>query len=119
MSPVNHLPHLKKAYQNSLDSLPSSTCFVGTRYFLGPTSLGAAGYEELLPALRGLCSETVPESGTSTFDFVHLPWKLTLIFYLGLAKMSPVRLKFFFYMYIYNSKEGNMSQQISIHNLFG
>eukprot|EP00434_Breviolum_minutum_P036032 symbB.v1.2.031911.t1/scaffold3757.1/size50859/3 len=32
-------------------------------------------YEELLTALRGLCSETVPESGTSTFDFVHLPWK--------------------------------------------
>ena len=101
------------AFQKTYKSLQIFTtklnCFFWPPNFSGShghTSLSAAGYEELLTALRGLCSETVPESGTSTFDFVHLPWKLTLIFSLGLAKMSPIRLKtlkkdMYIYVFVY------------------
>lgn len=110
---MNHLPCISKNLQKPTNIHYKAKLLLLDPLFFGShghTSLSAAGYEELLTALRGLCSETVPESGTSTFDFVHLPWKLTLIFSLGLAKMSPIRLKtlkkdmyiyVFVYIYIY------------------
>ena len=109
MSTMNHLPCISKNLQKPTNIHYKAKLLLLDPLFFGShghTSLSAAGYEELLTALRGLCSETVPESGTSTFDFVHLPWKLTLIFSLGLAKMSPIRLKtlkkdMYIYVFVY------------------